>query len=110
MHNLQTLTEYKSLLEQKREINDRIFKLSSNSTIYDNVILGIFARISDIINDLIKKVNDTEELNDVTLNNIEVQSNGNICVKVASASHAEVEYFNVALSYIIANPTFEFIS
>jgi hypothetical protein len=50
-----THSEYKSLLEQKREINDRIFKLSSNSTIYDNVILGIFARISDIINDLIKK-------------------------------------------------------
>lgn len=105
-----THSEYKSLLEQKREINDRIFKLSSNSTIYDNVILGIFARISDIINDLIKKVNDTEELNDVTLNNIEVQSNGNICVKVASASQAEVEYFNVALSYIIANPTSEPIS
>lgn len=102
--------EYKNLLEQKREINDKIFRLSSNATIYDNVILGIFARISDIVNDLIKKVNDTEELNDVTLNNIEVQPNGNICVKIADASQAEVEYFNVALSYIVANPTSEPIS
>lgn len=65
---------------------------------------------SDIINDLIKKVNDTEELNDVTLTNIEVQSNGNICVNVANASQAEIEYFNVALSYIIANPKSEPIS
>lgn len=103
-------SEYKSLLEQRREINDRIFKLSSNSTIYDNVILGIFARISDIVNDLIKKVNDTEELNNVTLTNIEIQSNGDICVKATNASQAEVEYFNVVLSYIIANPTSEPIS
>lgn len=103
-------SEYKSLLEQRREINDRIFKLSSNSTIYDNVILGIFARISDIVNDLIKKVNDTEELNNVTLANIEIQSNGDICVKATNASQAEVEYFNVVLSYIITNPASEPIS
>lgn len=103
-------SEYKKLLEQKKEINDKIFRLSSNSTIYDNVILGIFARISDIVNDLIKKVNDTEELNDVTLNNIEVQPDGSVCVKIADAYQAEIEYFNVALSYIVANPTSEPIS
>ena len=61
----------------------------------------------DVIKDFSKKVNDTEELNDVTLTNIEVQSNGNICVNVANASQAEIEYFNVALSYIIANPKSE---
>lgn len=103
-------TEYKILLEQKRVINDKIFRLSSNATIYDNVILGIFARVSDIVNELIKKVNDTEELNDVTLNNIEVHPNGSICVKIVNVSQAEVEYFNVALSYIVANPVSEPIS
>ena len=103
-------TEYKSLLEQKREINDKIFRLSSNATIYDNVILGIFERISDIVNELIKKVNDTEELSDVTLNNIEIHQNGSVYVKIEHASQAEVEYFNIALSYIVANPVSEPIS
>lgn len=103
-------TEYKSLLEQKREINNKIFKMSSNTTIYDNVIVAIFARISDIMNELIKKVDDSKELNNVTLNNIEVYQNGSVCVKIADASQAEVEYFNVALSYIVANPVIGAIS
>ena len=97
-------------MNKKREINDKIFRLSSNATIYDNVILGIFERISDIVNELIKKVNDTEELSDVTLNNIEIHQNGSVYVKIEHASQAEVEYFNVALSYIVANPVSEPIS
>ena len=95
-------SEYHSLLEKVRIIDQKIFEVTSGTTQYDNVILGVFTRISDIMNDLIKKVNDTEKLNNIDLSNIEISSNGDICLKLSGVSQAETEYFNTLLSYIVS--------
>jgi hypothetical protein len=105
-----THTEYKGLLGEIQEINLRISDLSTNSTEYDNAIQSIFARISDIINDLIKKVNDSESLNSVDLRTIYVSPSGEIRVRANCGSDAEIEYFNTALNYLIKHPTTEPIS
>lgn len=106
----ETHSEYKSLIFRIKEIDMRIAELNSGNTQYDNVIIGIFTRISDIMNDLIKKVNDTEVLNNVDLSNIVITADGNISVKVNGACAAEVDYLNIALQYLIANPPKDQIS
>lgn len=98
-------SEYAFLLKRIDEINQRLSEIDLESTQYDNVILGIFSRISDIMNDLIKKVNDTEDLNNVDFSDVEVLPNGGISIRQGCGiGEAERDYLNITLSYLIEKP------
>lgn len=102
--------EFKQIREKIEHINQQISELKATSSPYDNTIQGIFTRISDIMNDLIKKVNDTEQLNPVDFNAIEVSETGDITVKIGVGCAAEAEYFNTVLSYLVSTHPSEPVS
>ena len=103
--------EYKDLLGALSRINQRISELSSQNGTYDNVIQSIFMRISDIMNDLLKMVTDSEQHNEVDFNDLAFNEDNTLCVRSSiDFSAAEQDYFNTVISYLIYNTISEPIS
>ncbi len=98
------------IYDELRNITQKIDNLNNGNMQFDGVIRSVFLRISDIMNDLIKKVDDTEEYHKVDYKPLKVLSNGKIEVDIPEASISENQYFNEVLTYLIDNPISEPIS
>lgn len=103
-------SQYKELVYTLSRIEQRIAELSSQQGTYDNVIQSIFMRISDIMNDLLQMVTDSEQHNDVDFNDITIDEENNLCIKSNDSSRAEQDYFNTVISYLVNNTTNQPIS
>ena len=103
-------SEYKELINSLSSIEQRIAELSSQQGTYDTVIQSIFMRISDIMNDLLKMVTDSEQRNVVDFNDITIDNENLLFVKSNDYSKAEEDYFNTVLSYLVRNTINEPIS
>lgn len=102
--------EYKALLRKLDDINTSIQNASSGKSQYDAALSAIFARISDITNDLQKKFDQGKSLNTVDLSGIAYTQESGLELKGESEDKAELEYFNVLMKTIIGRETIETIS
>lgn len=95
--------EYKELKKEIIEIEGRIATYRSGSTEYDSTLGTLFVRLSDGVNDLINKINKSDNQKSINLSEIEIGHNE---VRVISTGfyEEEVKYFNIVLNYILANP------
>lgn len=101
---------YKSLLKELDQINQKISDSTSGKSQFDNTISALFARVSDIFNDLQKKFDAGKSLNVVELAPLKYSLNGSIQLDNATADTAEIEFFNVLLRIIIERNSLEPIS
>jgi hypothetical protein len=95
--------EYKELKKELIEIEDRITKYRIGSTEYDSTLSALFARMSDIVNDLLKKINKNENPNSINLLDLEI-ANNELRLMPTGFNMEEVAYINIVLNYILANP------
>ncbi len=101
--------EYKKYLENINEINQQILNYRNNKTQYDATISAIFARISDIINDLLKKVAIQECHDSFDLSDLEVSEENILSIK-SDNNNAEIIYLNILLKYIMMESSNEPLS
>src|SRR5574344_321870 len=64
--------KYAELQKNLRHIDDCIVSKETKSTEYDNTITSVFNRISDIMNDLIKKIDNSQSLSEINLSDLKV--------------------------------------
>lgn len=102
--------QYKTLLSEYQELNQRIIESQSGMTQYDNTIGALFIRVSDLINELQKKNDAGKSLNAVDLTHIIVVPDGTLVLNDENASNAEIEFFNVLLSFLLDRDVLETIS
>jgi hypothetical protein len=95
--------EYKELKKELIEIEERIAKYRIGSTEYDSTLGSLFARLSDGVNDLLKKINKHENHNSINLTNLEIVNN-ELRLIPNGFNIEEVAYLNIVLNYILANP------
>lgn len=101
---------YKALLRELDNINISILNANSGKTKYDAALSTLFARISDITNELQKKFDQCKSLNMVDLSSITYSQESGIEIKESSQDIAELEYFNVLMKTIVGMETLETIS
>ena len=101
---------YKVLLRKFDDINMSIQNAYSGKSQYDAALSALFARISDITNDLQKKFDQGKSLNIVDLSGIAYTQKSGLELKGASEDFAELEYFNVLMKTIFVRDTLETIS
>lgn len=91
-------SKYAELQKNLHDINDCIVSKETNSTEYDNTITSVFNRISDIMNDLIKKIDDSRSLSEIDLSDL-IVTKGSIAI--SDKGSVEIQYFNIALDFIL---------
>ncbi len=101
---------YKSLLVKLDRLNQSIIDSTNGKSQYDNAISALFLRISDIINDLQKKVQIGKTLNEVNLVPINIAADGILILNDLTIEKSEIEFFNTLLKIIINRDTLEPIS
>ena len=101
---------YKALLHKLDVINTSIQNANSGKSQYDNALSAIFARISDITNDLQKKFDQGKSLSTVDLSGIKYTQESGLEIKGISEDIAELEYFNVLIKTVLSRDTLETIS
>ena len=101
---------YKALLRKFDDINISIQNANSGKSQYDAALSALFVRISDITNDLQKKLDQGKSLNSVDLSSIVYTQESGLELKGASEDNAELEYFKVLMKTIVGRDTLEIIS
>lgn len=89
---------YAELQEQLKSVKNKIIIKETNSTKYDNTITSVFNRISDIMNDLLKKIDKSQSFSTINLSDIIVTDN---TLAIRSDNTLEILYFNIVLNYIL---------
>lgn len=89
---------YVELQEQLSSVKQEIIFIETNSTEYDNTITSVFNRISDIMNDLLKKIDKSRSLSTINLSDIIVTDN---TLALRNNDNVEILYFNIVLDYIL---------
>lgn len=89
---------YVELQEQLSSVKQEIISIKTNSTEYDNTITSVFNRISDIMNDLLKKIDKSRSLSTINLSDIIVTDN---TLALRNNDNVEILYFNIVLDYIL---------
>lgn len=102
--------DYKALLRKFDDINISIQNANSGKSQYDAALSALFARISDITNDLQKKFDHGKTLNIVDLSGIGYAKESGLELKGTSEDDAELEYFNVLMKAIVGRDTLDTIS
>lgn len=88
--------EYKELIEQLHQLEEN---LNVDSNMYDSTISALFSRISDIINELIKKASSVTSRDEITLSNVHIDMN-NVLLQ-NQTNNPELCYFNILLRMIL---------
>lgn len=101
---------YKSLFSERDYINRKLIDSTSGRTQYDNAISALFTRVSDIINDLLKKIDAGKTLNRADLTPLKCAVNHPIQLEDATVDAAEMEFFNILLSILTKRDTLDPIS
>lgn len=102
--------QYKFMLNEYLDLNQRIIGFESGKTPYDDAISAIFTRVSDLINDLQKKNEAGKSFNTVDLTHIMIALDGTITLNEENANNAEIEFFNVLLNTLIKRDILDHIS
>lgn len=92
-------TELKELRYELSLIKQQLMGIHNGESHLDNTIASIFARISDIMIDLVKKVSGISTKEDVTLNCLSYNVNRNLTLN--GDESAEMDYFNTLLNYLL---------
>lgn len=95
--------EYRELKKEIIEIEAKIASFRFGSSEYDSTLGALFVRLSDGVNDLIKKLNKSDTQKSINLSNVKIHDNS-IEVMPVGFNDEEVKYFNIVLNYILANP------
>ena len=102
--------QYKSLLSEYQDLNQRIIESESGKTKFDNAIGALFIRVSDLINDLQKKNDAGKSLNAVDLSPVVISQEGTLRLNDEKANRAEIEFFNVLLNSLVKRDVLDTIS
>lgn len=93
--------EYKALRSKIKGIEEHIANYGHGTTEYDSTLGALFFRLSDGINELIKKVNKTGESNVIDLSKIRVLDKMNLSIISANENRVEIAYLNIVFQYIL---------
>lgn len=94
--------EYKQLKDELQKLYARQSNNSNGQEILEGAIQAIFTRLSDLSNEIIKKISATECRNDLDLSPINISNR----IEVASSYGLpeELSFFNMLLNVILDNP------
>lgn len=93
---------YKRISQQIADIENKIIELNYNNGKYDEALSALFMRVSDIMNDIIRNVNDnTSGTAEIDLSIFDMDSQNRICIKNDVHISAEIEIFNLMLQYAL---------
>lgn len=86
-----------------KELNERLWaieqELNVDANMYDSTISALFTRVSDILNELIKKASSVTSNDEIVLSNVVVD---NESVSISNPSdNPEICYFNILLNLIL---------
>lgn len=96
--------EYKDIKKEIYEIESRISNYRFGNTEFDSTLGALFIRLSDGINDLLKKINKGDDNNSVNFSDIQIVNN-EIKLVCDIFNYEEIEYLNIVLNYILYNQT-----
>ena len=102
--------QYKSLLSEYQDLNQKIIESETGKTQYDNAIGALFIRVSDLINDLQKKNDAGKSLNTIDLSSIVITQEGTLTLNDNKANRTEIEFFNVLLNSLVKRDILDTIS
>ncbi len=89
-------SEYKNLNERLQTIEQ---ELNVNANMYDSTISALFIRVSDILNELIKKASSVTNNDEIILSNVLIDTEN---VSISNPSdNPELCYFNILLDLIL---------
>ena len=89
-------SEYKELNERLRAIEQ---ELNVDANMYDSTISALFTRVSDILNELIKKASSVTSNDEIILSNLLIDTEN---VSISNQSdNPELCYFNILLNLIL---------
>lgn len=95
--------EYSDLKKKIVSIEQQIAHYRYGSTEYDTTISALFLRLSDNINDVIKKVNSLKKTKPIDFEKVEIRKN-NISIRSnLDCKIEEIAYYNIVLNYILFN-------
>ena len=94
--------EYKMLKDELKRLYGKQSESSNEVEILEGAIQAIFTRLSDLSNEIIKKIAATESKNNLDLSAITISNN--IVVESANGLKAESSFFNTLLNVILDNP------
>lgn len=93
-------SEYKTLKQEIKIIEERIDSYHYGSTEYDSALGALFVRLSDGVNDLIKKVNKSSQSHFVDFSRIKIVDE-KMMLRFGSETVVESVYLNIVLQYIL---------
>ena len=93
-------SEYKTLKQEIKNIEERIDSYHYGSTEYDSALGALFVRLSDGVNDLIKKVNKSGQSHSVDFSRIKILDR-KILLVFGNEAVVESAYFDIVLQYIL---------
>jgi hypothetical protein len=102
--------EYAEIKRHIEELDENITCCRPGRTKYDTTLSALFSRVSDILNDLVKKTNNSLTMNDIDLTSIVVESDSSITVTSIDKYAAETEYLNIVINHMLQTPFCELIS
>lgn len=93
-------SEYKTLKQEIKNIEERIDSYHYGSTEYDSALGALFVRLSDGVNDLIKKVNKSGQSHSVDFSRIKILDR-KVLLVFGNEAVVESAYFDIVLQYIL---------
>lgn len=93
-------SEYKALKQEVKSIEEHIDRYHYGSTEYDSALGALFVRLSDGVNDLIKKINKSGQSHSVDLSRINILDK-KVTLFFDDEYAVESAYFDIVLQYIL---------
>ena len=90
------------LKDELKRLYGKQFENSNDVEILEGAIQAIFTRLSDLSNEIIKKIAATESKNNLDLSAITISNK--IVIESTSGLQAELSFFNTLLNVILDNP------
>lgn len=90
------------LKDELKRLYGKQFENSNDVEILEGAIQAIFTRLSDLSNEIIKKIVATESKNNLDLSAITISNK--IVIESTSGLQAELSFFNTLLNVILDNP------
>jgi len=98
-------SEHGILAQKIADVKRQLGDLTNSSIKYDAAISALFARISDIMNDLLRNIglhSEREPSSELDFSIFGLDRLPNISLNVPKCSKAELDYFNAALAHILS--------
>ena len=93
--------EYKELRNEVKDLEESIANYKYGFTDYDSTLGALFIQLSDITNELMKKVSKENILHSIDLSNVQTVDKNKLHITSQKDNEEEVCYFNTVLHYIL---------